>query len=275
MNYCRSLLLQLQKNPKLKNVEPENPIDMDADTVRALLDGAEKFLLPDGGVILDDPSFCALDPTKRLRLPFQKIVLEYSNSENAGSPVEPDPTGDPRLALMSPTKRMLIASEIEFSSVIVCQPIFWFPGYGCWVCMDPFIIPMLNYLIDGKNGMKSFITSSSHQGRNEYTNGAPLLSLLNALMCTNVGTERFSTGKTSASSKKTKAVLPFDSYTVLVLNGGRGGTHSGHTGPHRSPREHVRRGCIVRQSNGKLHWRNATIVAAGSGARVGKIYRLV
>lgn len=93
-----------------------------------------------------------------------------------------------------------------------------------------------------------------------------MLSFLNALQCVNVHIERSMPKK---GNKKIKAALQFDSYHVLTIDvPGRPADLSGIGGPHRSPREHLRRGHIRRLTDGRRIWVNATVVAAGRGAGI-------
>ena len=95
---------------------------------------------------------------------------------------------------------------------------------------------------------------------------AALLSMLNALGCSNVHIER---SESKNSGKKIKAALPFDAYHVLTIDvPGRHGERTGAGGDHRSPREHLRRGHIRRLADGRRIWVNATVVSVGRGAGV-------
>ena len=85
--------------------------------------------------------------------------------------------------------------------------------------------------------------------------------MLNALGCSNVQIER---SKPKRAGKKVKAALPFDAYHVLTIDApGRAGDRVVPTGPHRAPREHLRRGHIRRLADGRRTWVNATVVASG------------
>jgi hypothetical protein len=92
-----------------------------------------------------------------------------------------------------------------------------------------------------------------------------LLSLLNALACSNVRIER---SEPRMRRKKSASALPFDTYHVLTVGPPGTGPHGSLTGGHRSPREHLRRGHIRRLEDGRRIWVNATVVAAGRGAGV-------
>ena len=100
-----------------------------------------------------------------------------------------------------------------------------------------------------------------------------IISLCNALACSNVHIERSEPKK---AGKKIKAALPFDAYHILTIDAtGAAGERVGRAGEHRSPREHLRRGHIRRLADGRRIWINATVVAAGRGAGVvSKDYRL-
>jgi hypothetical protein len=284
VNYARQIALQLMQDGGMGDAERAAG-RIDGPPALAMLSGTEKFLLPPGGVLLDDPAFCALDPTVPLRLPFPKVFLEWAMPP----PPEGDDPGeadDPGFVRSAPTKRALLAAELPEASgsvrvpegspqggVIFCRPFFWFPCHGRWSTMEPFLIPQLDYLEEVRpGGPKSFVTISATPGRNEYSSGGPLLSLLNALACNDVGTETTTSGRPKGG-RSPKTPLGFDSYHTLVLGGGRGGSGAS-TGTGRSPREHVRRGHIRRLPTGSYTWVNAAVIAAGSGGRVQKTYRV-
>lgn len=114
-----------------------------------------------------------------------------------------------------------------------------------------------------------------------YTSMSPaqsaVFSLIEALSCSNVGSEPLPVRKANKGALK-RGVLPFDEYRVLTVRPGHGSSsadgdiHLGATG--RSPREHLRRGHIRRLQNGKKIWVNAHVVNAGAQGKLHKTYNI-
>jgi len=277
MNYARQIILQAGKDGSIKSADPDGTMKhLAAELVQRQLGAAEKFLLPEEGLLLQDFTFCAIDRTKPLHLPFPEICLEYGLGVNAGQEVFADPTGDQARCLTRPTKRVLYAKEL--ADGLLCQPYLYFECHKKWTAVDGFVIPHENFIIDHENGSRTLTCIGLATAEHFFGHVQPLYELLNCLACSNVQTSRFSTAKRGSAGKKIKCSLPFDSYHCLVI-GRSGGTDArprsgGGPGSHRSPREHVRRGTIVRQANGKYHFRNATVVNPGNGGRIHKLYKV-
>lgn len=222
---------------------------------------SQKFLLPDGGRLFYDNELRALDETQRLRLPHSFIALEYraTNQENN----DPDQT---ELA----TRRIVFVREDEEGVFIT--PAVCFDSNGLWWLMGECFVPAFDYLdrANTKNG-SPFIKVRWPRGehlRDYEDEVSTALCFLNALQCSNVHVEKSEPKK---AGKKVKAALPFDAYHVLTIDvPGRAGERGRPTGPHRAPREHLRRGHIRRLADSSRIWVNATVVAAGRGAGVVK-----
>jgi hypothetical protein len=97
--------------------------------------------------------------------------------------------------------------------------------------------------------------------------GLPVLSLLNALACSNVKTE-----DRKLSKPLKKGALPFDTYKVLTVESKRSsGIFGSAISERHSPREHIRRGHIRVLPTKKI-WINNTVVNAGTVGKVHKSY---
>lgn len=229
-----------------------------------LMDKAVKFLLPPDGRTLNDPELRALDRDVGLHLPYPCIALEFSGEES---------------------KVLLLAEETNGVIFLRCVAGFLTSGgregqppANIWIhyangeihgitdrpsglAIDLVVEPLVEGIV------KADLTASVGIEANI------LLNFLNALACRNVTTER-SDQKIGA---KTKDSLPFDSYHVLKLipPGQLGGPRATLPSNRRAPREHLRRGHVVRQASGGCYWRNSTVVNAGSAAgRIKKDYLL-
>lgn len=217
---------------------------------------AAKFMLPDGGFLIEDASLRAIDESIELHLPFPVIALEFASKHNG-------------------TKEVIFCTENETSiNAFICQYHFdkWFDMQAY------FYMPKTGYIdrtINGYCGYPGLISFDVYE--NEHHQVDPddslywqrvLLSFLNALSCSNVHIAKKEPKKTG---KKVKTALPFDTYHVLTIDAqSRTGESGKPTGSHRSPREHLRRGHIRKLVSGKKIWVNAAVVAAGRGAGIVK-----
>jgi hypothetical protein len=241
MNFCRQATQTLQLAEKLHTDET---VRRECSIALNSMSKAAKFMLPDGGRLLPDPELRGLDREAKLSLPFPVIALEYrANNE----------------------KWITLATEreddIALQLIIAGQEMAWTPT--CLVLLsrtDPLISIGPTFTPDTRPLDDECPPEIAKEP------AAALLSMLNALGCSNVHIERSEPKK---AGKKVKAALPFDAYHVLTIDvPGRAGERGGPTGPHRAPREHLRRGHIRRLAGGRRTWVNATVVASGRGVGV-------
>ena len=218
-----------------------------------LASASQKFILPPGGMLLDDCELKALDGAEELRLPHPFIALECPPIEGGA-------------------KMITFAREHQDNLYIAVTPVYYTEANGCWSSYPTFYIPTdPNWAIDNRAGGRAHLNLAypdsvkDAESQKVYIGTASVvLAFLNALQCSNVLITKSAPKK--VSSKKVKAALPFDSYHVLTIDvPGRTGERGGTTGSNRSPREHLRRGHIRRLPNGKKIWINATVIAAGNG----------
>ena len=277
LNYCRQMVKQFSAAINIPSFPSENRSTL--SNAIDLAKASQKFILPDGGRLHDDPEYRALDEKERLRLPYQFIALEY---------FRPTPERWSGQGAWS-TKAVVFARERD--DAIVVTPIIWIDSHGIWGPMPEVAIPSINYLDrDAKRApglgydgvvrhlvpVKLWNPARATIPDSDYAQeiGA-LLCFLNVLQCGNVHVERSDPGQTRRAMTK-KGALPFDSYHVLTIDaptvsaGGDGARNS-----HRSPREHLRRGHIRRYESGAKIWVNATVVNAGIGGKVTKDYKMV
>lgn len=252
LNYCRQMVKQLTAVRQIPSVGEDEKLR--ATHLIDLAGASQKFILPDGGMLLEDNELKALDGAESLRLPHPFVALEW-----------PD------------TKSIIFAREHESSGDIAVTAVVHNKTNGCWdewktVYMSNTPHETICSRRDGKAEISCMADQSIHE--NDVASRAVrsvlmvVLSFLNALQCSNVHIAR---SLPRSSGKKVKAALPFDTYHVLTVDvPGRAGDGVGATGSHRSPREHLRRGHIRRLSDGRRLWINATVVSAGRGAGVVK-----
>lgn len=255
-NYSRQMAKQFSESLERGLPEPARTVlSHFIDLAKASM----KFILPDGGRIIDDPEFKAIDETVPLKLPHPFIAVEYSRDcfQHQDSEFS-----------MQPKKALAFARERDDGIAIsICA---WDNDSQEWWPLPEAHIPLTGFIdrTDKQNGYARIAlwTNGALPNSDYMDEVGALLDLLNALSCANVHAARSDARK---QAKKAKRALPFDDYWLLEIDTGRttiSGPASG--GTHRSPREHLRRGHIRRMQDGRKLWINATIVAAGRGAGV-------
>lgn len=262
LNYCRQVRQQFAR--KLSVQEPWRGRSAHAHVVD-LCSSSEKFLLPDGGKLVEDSNLRALDDTQPLRLPFERIAIEYSVS-----PLFPRKSSE----LARCSKRLVLARECE--DVIAVRLVFFFDDDHEWKCGPEARLNRINWKRKDPTGGPDLLFTFALDPNfplvpaSDYLDEMrALLGLLNVLQCKNVRVDQSPARKTG---RRPSPALPFDSYHILVLDPDRqSGPGRGPIGTHRSPREHVRRGHIRTLPTGDRIWVNATIVKAGQAA--GKVMK--
>lgn len=252
LNYCRAVKKEFETRLRGGGLKTLPFLEERTRHMLDLIQASHKFCLPPGGVFLMDPELRALDDSEPLRLPYDFVALEYA------------------VPGIYPSRRIVILRSI--AGYIEGDCIAYFDNNGGWMPDSSFSIPTTNYLdrsqknIDGGPAVLASATPDDETFRHREL--LVPLHFLNALSCSNVHVAKSEPKK---AGKKVKAALPFDTYHVLTIDvPGRAGERGGPTGPHRAPREHLRRGHIRRLADGRRIWVNATVVAAGRGAGVVK-----
>lgn len=256
LNFCRSLTKQYSSLATIPGIGPVERARM--NHAIDLAAASQKFLLPDSGLLMDDPELRAIDERQQLRLPHQFIALEFLHADDENKQEEL-------------TKRIVFAREREgyvHLSGAGCQR-----QDGLWAWMPECAIPMDDFLDRSDPSGKAIVRfrplAPREAGPDVYHLYLKvLMCFVNALACSNVHIARSEQKRTC---RKVKSALPFDTYHVLTIDvSGRSGERGNPTGPHRAPREHLRRGHIRRLADSRRIWVNATVVSAGRGAGVVK-----
>jgi hypothetical protein len=240
LNYSRQVLQDLESALEHYSVE-QRLIDK-----AKRLESAVKFMLPDGGCAIDDFEIRGLGDTE-LRLPFENIALEFRQG--------------PHQKTGKMVKGIVSCQQLPESILITA-----FAGITGeeWRIGESFELPTKDHT-DKTN--RTWEPKVPEDGQKKGI-AVWVLLFLNALACSNVHIEKIEQPK---AGRKIKSKYPFDSYHVLTIDVPRRVGEIGvATGPHRAPREHLRRGHIRRLSDGRRIWVNATVVAAGRGAGVVK-----
>jgi hypothetical protein len=265
LNYCRQIIGALIGGQSVFLRRPE---------LATLLIAAEKFILPRGGIILDDPDLRGLEPDATVALPFPVIAIEWETY-----PGQVMPWG---VQLKNGSKNVLLARQ-DGERIIVTSFVYIPHDQpsdrpGEWVEIgDSWFVGGEGFIRHEESGhltpsQAAFETDNEPFPQSMHYVLYPIMGLLNALACSNVRLER----SESKGSAKTKNALPFDSYHILTVGKVSPGAtrSSSFGGTHRAPREHLRRGHIRRYESGLKVWVNATVVNPGVGGKVSKDYRL-
>lgn len=256
-NYCRNMTKQFSSSLMDRKFNGHRELLSHAIDLGKI---STKFMLPNGGLLYDDPEYRALDENDELHLPFDFIALEYARrlyrNEWDGE--------------VQSSKSIIFARE--HGEYIAVLPVSYIDSYGIWAPMPEAYIPKIGYfdrgqVIDGRPAIK-ITMSDSRIFPSDYSDELGVfMCFLNVLNCGNVHIEKSNPKK---GSKKVKAAIPFDTYHVLTIDTHRKAEEEsvGMFCSHRSPREHLRRGHIRRLSDGRRIWVNAAIVGSGKGAGV-------
>ena len=271
LNFCRQMVKQFTAEASIPTVSPE--MKQFKSHCIDLANASQKFILPDGGRLYDDPEYKALDDTTPLCLPYPLIAIEFARSPDYVNASKHKIAGH-----MQPSKALLFARERD--DAIAVTVVVWMTAYGKWIPYPEVGIPRTNYLdrTNRQNGYAGVLLAQM-PGANFYGVSIPgsdymdevgaLLCMLNILQCKNVHVEKSEVSKTrKAIQAGKKGALPFDSYHVLTIDAPSQAGQGPATGGHRSPREHLRRGHIRRLADSRRIWVNATVVAAGKGGGV-------
>ena len=268
LNYCRQLKKLMLEALAAPSTPPARAAE--ARHIRDLCEFSQKFIIPDGGRVLDDNELRALDLSERLSLPHKFIAIEFAVSQGTPFP------GDERLRISRSSRRIAFCRQDD--DAIYVNPVFSNDADGTWLVAGEATIQRTDFIdvnasLPGSPFVK-FQVPAGMAHRDWADEVFAVLSLLNALACSNVRAEKIIQ---SSAKKKTKAALPFDDYHVLTVEVNRAiessGTHI--NGDRRSPREHLRRGHVVKPEGRRPFWRNATVVNAGRGfGKVEKDYRI-
>lgn len=236
-----------------------------------LSEKAMRFILPDGGEILEDAEFKALGDAV-LRLPFPIIALEYFEKTHNVTDEHP----------FQSSKRMVIAYETLKNKEVSIHilPISWIDKSQAWQPYPPISLianakACCLKVVDGAWRTLECYKPGNYANyvfnMGDYMNEAiALLSFLNALACSNITTEKIP----RKGPLNPRGMVPFDEYHILTLPSHRSVDGADQGGSHRSPREHLRRGHIRRLSDSRKIWVNAAIVNCGIGSKTKKDYAI-
>ena len=282
MNHTRQLLRSMDKYPHTTAHLDESVISL----LKTDLPIAQKFMMPDGGKVLDHAHVKPLmTDVETIRLPYYWTVIEYMEHFDE-SPFERGvrtPYAEKQLIYAYDCNDRVLMTTAHSSNSWPLSDLWFVSGFGVFSkaeiadiandkTSDGHIVLSDDVMRYEKNPIGLDVSEYKNWLADRLWNATGIvLNLIGALSCTNVSAP---VTHTPAKSNP-KAAYPFHSYRELMLGnrlasvgGGQGG------GSSRSPREHLRRGHIRKLSNGKRTWVNATVVNAGVGGGVDKTYRM-
>ncbi len=233
-----------------------------------------KFTLPFNGRFLDSK---LKGVPKKLRLPFPTTVLEFEVENGAF---------------------LIIATENTTLNIIYIHTLTFFKGLNFWE-----LIPIVAQVSNNIDAIEIDLVTNEISGVDVYwyhtfkdteilndirrlkalesmatLSVVTLLSLLEALDCSNVTAEKLVTS--NLKKRLSKSPKTVDGYHVLTINTKSNKTASDKTSiksdePRHAPREHLRRGHIHRykcKDGYVTHWINSMIVNPGVGGKILKDY---
>lgn len=186
-NYCRQMVKQFTSNLKNPLCDPSTKAFM--RYCINLAQTSQKFLLPDGGVLYDDPEYKALDENVPLSLPFPVIAIEFTRSPEYLSDVAADP------GHYQPHKALFFARERADSIAVTVIP--W-AGHS-WCPYPEVAVPRVRYLDRATKFSSGRVGIAVMKNDDAFFNIpladyadeiGVLLSMLNILQCRNVHVEK-------------------------------------------------------------------------------------
>jgi len=299
LNYLRKATADLKSRfiPGLRSLGFHH----DADACESVIDCANqavKFVLPDGGRILNDE---LKGLPEILRLPYPNVIIEYASNENGGGGLVERELG--KVNTTPAPKRIAVAKEVDGGIEIYSIVMAKINSVDCW-SMIPFAcrigkidnqktkdLPLKN-ITNKKNSDIGVVVSdigvvfkpTGNAGISQfgseweryaycdlYDEMMAVLELIEALSCKNIDYEPMEVRKINRGAKN-RGAIPFDEYRALVLRESRNEKTNNIERGNRSPRQHLRRGHIRRLQSGDKVWVNSTIVNAGADGKIISFY---
>jgi len=288
-NYFRAAMEYILRTNKGKKLDDETKFFIEAGPL------APKFVLPDGGKILDNGLKC-LPAT--LRLPYPVVVLEYYHKEahlqGIAELAAQRHVDDRILQLFSKghayrDKIIVLASQVDNGRIEVtlmhhtADLRAWTNGPG--VVTMPTDGTVIVESLENGTLFKEVVNTTDidrvwFEAMCTSMMTGPitaLLELLEALSFSNIAETEIPAKKMTFTEQRKKA-LPYDSYKMLVVNKGEkvisaGRSETGPCGERRAAREHTRRGHDrTYKRSGKKIWINPMVINAGVGGKIVKDY---
>ena len=300
-NYLRQAVPYIKDNIHKWDVTPQY-----VNSAMQILDEATKavkFVLPDDGVIFDNQ---LRGLPEIIKLPYEQIVIEYYCTTPGGRAVTH--FGQENTIA---TRKRIVYAEQSGENIVVAAIVFSETPKGNYWQVLPYSAEMIpknhvlpweimnndpqkDELYKQKNpgaykvepvlgryydigGMAKKLHGEEWDEHAHYNMGdevQAVLSLIEALGCSNVKSTKLATRQKMNKNAAKRGALPFDEYHVLTLDGPSKSSGDGKSFmDRRSPREHLRRGHIRRLENKRI-WINSMVVNAGNHGKIYKSYEL-
>ena len=253
-----------------------------ADYISALARGIHqgvKFVIPDGGLILDDNlRGIMLTP---VRLPFEITVIEFAITHYESKPDH-----------YTIHKIVVLCVEFREDGDFKIYPMMYLMGAGeaFWIpCAYEAVVPFedqLHLREDGRVAFNATITPSGALidgfGKSDDSIHTEVITkcigstyeLLEALSCTNIEQSIYqqASPKNAQRIKSHKAPIYETRFLTLKTNK-KESSRLGSSVSHKSPKQHLRRGHIRRVEKGNI-WVNSCVVGDASNGVIDKQYKV-
>lgn len=310
-NYAAHAAKGLAQELSTKEYHPKDIESM--NWMISSLKASHKFMLPHGGLIMnDDLKGLSIDDFK---LPYPQIIIEFSLDVVAHNFVDLTMSTEKTTAILTETtvgeymKHIYSEESIKGADeevlntkgimlqVITCvkeaegEPLEWWlplPAavfmYWCPKPEAPELAEMTQIIIPSTPTMYSMLMKQfpdqekfeDYIRRMSSNEIKGMLELMEVLSCSNVKIDTVSQVAPSVNLKRErKGKLPLYDYHILsVEKPAVLGKSEPQGGTHASPRQHLRRGHIRKYSNGRKIWVNACLVGDASKGFVDKDYAI-
>ena len=239
-----------------------------------------KFVIPDGGLILDD-NLRGIMSTP-VRLPFEVTVIEFA------VPHYPSKTDHYTMH-----KVVILCVEFGEDGDFKIHPMMYLMGAGqaFWIpCAYEAVVPFEDQLKireDGRVAFKATIIPSGALDDNTDKNKTrdvhtevitkcigSTYELLEALTCTNIEQSIYQQASPKNAQRIKSHKAPIYETRCLTLKTTKKESFSSNGGlSHKSPKQHLRRGHIRRLEKGNI-WVNSCVVGDASNGIIDKHYRI-
>lgn len=239
-----------------------------------------KFVIPDGGLILDD-NLRGIISTP-VRLPFEVTVIEFAVTPYASKPDH-----------YTMHKVVILCVEFGEDGDFKIHPMMYLMGAGesFWMpCAYEAVVPFEDQLQlkeDGRVAFKTTIISSGALvdgiGTGKEHVHKEVVSkciestyeLLEALTCTNIEQSIYQPASPKNAQRIKSHKAPIYETRCLTLKTTKKESFGGGDGAssHKSPKQHLRRGHIRRLEKGNI-WVNSCVVGDASNGIIDKYYKI-
>jgi hypothetical protein len=271
-----------------------NIINTNVAGVLDMFGRAEKFLLPQDGLLFEDTD--ASHFAKFFRLPFPTIVLEYKGTTGLYGQKPRDNYEAVNVVMLAKEGRLesikdrMVPGE-QADGAIICVAYSQQADPKKWLLMPSAVFvrygtELQQYAADLDNVAVGLLYPGIVEPEDERdfticTNAVikeslALFHFCSALNCSNVTYDKIAAPKFINAKRKAKGELPLYEYKILTVDTRARHVDTGEALPtgrkHASPRQHIRRGHIRHYKSGKNVWVQQMTVGDPAKGRIDKDY---